>query len=372
MRSLKVLLALILLITLSLPTFAQQLSDKAQVSLLTCGPGNELYSVFGHTAIRVHDPQNRIDAVYNYGTFDFSTPNFYLKFIKGDLQYYVSVSSYEDFVTTYMYYNRDVYEQRLNLSQAQKQGIYNELNDVLLSDRRFYTYKFIDRNCTTMAGDVIDAATEGTISLKNSNNGKTYRKIIYEYLDHHFYESLGINLIFGYKTDRLSNTLFLPQELLEGVNNTVINGVPLAQKPVTVYKSTPQDKTSLWNNYYTFLAAMLLLLVFSHRRTVYMSYLALSGLLGVFFCTVGYYSLHNEVTQNYNALLINPLFLLLVFLIIKKNTKWTAIISWICLALLAVYLLFMLNKPHLLMVLPIAALNAAILIRQVKAGRKLK
>src|SRR4051812_2221318 len=107
MRSIYAYLALFFTLLFT-PTasFAQvPLSDMATVSLLTCGPGNELYSVFGHTAIRVHDPLRGMDVVYNYGTFDFDTPNFYLKFVKGDLKYFVSASSYDDFVYTYQYYN---------------------------------------------------------------------------------------------------------------------------------------------------------------------------------------------------------------------------------------------------------------------------
>jgi hypothetical protein len=122
MRNIKVLFTfLFIFLSSTNKTFAQQLSDKAFISLLTCGPGDELYSVFGHTAIRVNDPATGIDIVYNYGTFDFAAPNFYLKFVKGDLQYFVSVSSYRDFVYTYQYYDRDVYEQVLNLTPQQEQ-----------------------------------------------------------------------------------------------------------------------------------------------------------------------------------------------------------------------------------------------------------
>ncbi|PZR20098.1 MAG: hypothetical protein DI539_11760, partial [Flavobacterium psychrophilum] len=108
MRNIKVLTTLLFTLLVTVKTFAQvPLSDKAGITLLTCGPGKELYSVFGHTAIRVYDPATRFDVVYNFGTFDFDTPNFYPKFVKGDLQYFASASSYEDFVYTYQYYNRD-------------------------------------------------------------------------------------------------------------------------------------------------------------------------------------------------------------------------------------------------------------------------
>lgn len=366
MRSITALLAsFFILISLPQKTFAQQipLSDQASVSLLTCGPGNELYSVFGHTAIRVYDPLRGIDVVFNYGTFDFDTPNFYLKFVKGDLQYFVSASSYQDFVYTYQYYNRDVFEQKLNLSQDQKQKITNELSTTLTSDKRFYTYKYFDRNCTTMVADVLTKHIPQGISFKNSDEGKTYRKIVIEYLDNAFYENLGISLIFGHKTDRNIERLFLPQQLLEGIANTTLTAGVLAQPVVTVYKSTAVPQTSLWNNYYTYAFACLFLMIASANKIVCRSLLALFGLLGIFFCTVGLYSFHIEISQNYNALLINPLFLVLLYFTFTNKAKAIKTTAYICLSCIIIYTAFMLTKPHLIIVLPLIALIVILLLR---------
>jgi hypothetical protein len=365
MRSTTVLLAsLFILLFSSLKSFAQlPLSDQATVSLLTCGPGDELYSVFGHTAIRINDPLHGMDVVYNYGTFDFDTPNFYLKFVKGDLQYFVSTSSYEDFVYTYKYYNRDVYEQQLNLSPEEKQAIATDLNTTITSEKRFYTYKYFDRNCTTMVADVINAHLKEKISMKNSDEGKTYRKIVIEYLDNSFYENLGISLIFGYKTDRTMERLFLPQQLLEGVNNTKIANEVLSQPVVTVFKSTAVSKKSIWNNYYTYAAACLLLIIASRNNVVNSSLLAIFGLLGIFFSVVGLYSFHAEISQNYNVLLINPLFLVVLYCIFSKRQKAAVISVYICLACILCYFLFMFTKPHLVIILPLLVLVIVLLLR---------
>jgi len=99
-----------------------KLSQDAQVSVFTCDRGSELYSTFGHTALRINDPNNALDIVYNYGCFDFRTENFYLKFVKGDLQYYVNVTSYEDFVFEYKLDRRQVIEQTLNLPFAKNRN----------------------------------------------------------------------------------------------------------------------------------------------------------------------------------------------------------------------------------------------------------
>ena len=122
------------------------LSENTEVSILTCGTGSEIYSLFGHTAIRIKDTENQIDEVYNYGTFDFSTPNFYLKFVKGDLQYLETSCTFEEFFQEYLYEKRSVEEQVLNISTKQKQALFDYLNASLQSEERFYTYKFIDKN----------------------------------------------------------------------------------------------------------------------------------------------------------------------------------------------------------------------------------
>jgi len=372
MRSLKVLLVFFITL-LSFKTFAQPpLSPQAQISLITCGPGNELYSVFGHTAIRVHDPATMLDVVYNFGTFDFDTPNFYLKFVKGDLQYFVSASSYADFVYTYQYYNRDVLEQHLNLSPTQVQQISAELYNRLNSDAKFYTYKFFDRNCTTMVGDILNQYLPQKISMQNSDAGKTNREIIFENLHNSFYENLGISLIFGHKTDLEQYKLFLPKHLMEGVGNTK----GLSQPAVTVYKSNAQPTTSWWNNFYTYAGGCLLLMYLSAKNVVAQrSLLALFGLLGIFFSVVGFYSFHDEIAQNYNAMLINPLFLLLLVFIFARNVKAAKITAIICLGCTGLYLALMFNKPHVLIVLPLAALVILLQlevlgIRVIKKGNK--
>ncbi|WP_035678939.1 lipoprotein N-acyltransferase Lnb domain-containing protein [Flavobacterium limnosediminis] len=330
-------------------------SEKATISLLTCGTGAELYSLYGHTALRINDPVNQIDIVYNYGAFDFSTPNFYGKFVKGDLQYFVTTSSFEEFNYSYVYDNRDIFEQKLNLSHQQKQKIYAELNDVLASEKRFYTYKFIDRNCTTMVRDVINNVLPQPISTNVPDTQKKYRQILYDYQTDKFYENLGINLIFGAKTDRQCDQLFLPIELLQGIEQTKINGKKLSDGTVTVFKSqNTETQKSVWNNIYTFALALLTIAYLAYKKkTAALIYLTLIGLLGLFFSLVGLYSLHQEVLWNYNVLVLSPLYILLVGFVIRKNTVWTNRLVYLSFGLIGIYVIYMLNKAHLVMMLPI-------------------
>src|SRR5436190_1718925 len=203
-------------------SFGQQktLSKDAFITVLNCDSGNELYSLFGHTAIRVSDPANFIDVVYNYGAFDFNTPNFYLKFTKGDLQYFITTSTYDEFLAEYRYLQRGVYEQKLNLTTAQKQNIANDLQHSLLPENRFYTYKFIDRNCTTMVVDMVQKHLNNKLDLKIKDADKTYRTILYGYLKNHFYENLGINILFGMKTDENFGKIFLPLQFMESISHS--------------------------------------------------------------------------------------------------------------------------------------------------------
>ncbi|MGV3461090.1 MAG: DUF4105 domain-containing protein [Flavobacterium sp.] len=368
MRPLKILLSALLIFTVTISLKAQPLSDRAKITLLTCGSGDELYSVFGHTAIRVNDPQTGTDIVYNFGTFDFSTRNFYLKFVKGDLQYYVSLGSYRDFIYQYKYFDRDVFEQELNLTQAQKQYVNEELNSILLSDRKFYTYKFIDRNCTTMVEDIINNTLPEKISNKNSDNGLTNREIIYSYLkDNHFYENLGIHLMFGAKTDTKPDKPFLPKQLMEGVAASKNGALPLAKNTETVYTRQQEPASPWWNSVYTFTAAVIVLAFFTRNKIVMQTYIAIAGLLGIFFLTVGFYSFHSEITLNYNALLLNPIFSVMLVLQITRKPKALRIVTFTCAACHVVYLAIMLNKPHFAIIIPLLFLHAVIFWRLLRA-----
>jgi len=374
MQNIKVLTAALLtLFTVSVKTFAQTpLSDQAKISLLTCGPGDELYSVFGHTAIRVYDPAARFDVVYNFGTFDFDTPNFYGKFVKGDLQYFVSAGSYEDFIYTYQYYNRDVYEQFLNVTPQQKQGIANDLNARLIGNNKFYTYKFIHRNCTTMVADILNKYLTQKISLKNEDSGLTYRKIIRNKLENHFFEDLGISLTFGAPTDKTSEKLFLPKELMEGVANTNTPSGPLAQPILTAFKATPKINGFSFNSFIVYGAVVLILLALTGFKLMQRSYLAISGLLGIFFIFIGFYSTHSELIWNYNVLLFNPLLLVVLYFIFNRNRKGIIMSSYACLGFIGLYVLYMLNKPHLPIVLSLIVLITVILLRTVVAAKKMQ
>lgn len=346
-----------LLILISFHGFSQNiaLSNQAKVSILTCGTGPESYAMYGHTGIRIQDTAQQIDVVYNYGAFDFNTPNFIGKFIKGDLQYFVTNGSYIDFYYNYQAENREIIEQNLALSSIQINQLFQQLNVSVYSDDRFYTYKFIDRNCTTMVVDKINS-TLGSEYIKSATTNQSYREILYPYMTD-FYMKLGIQLIFGAKVDEPATRLFLPYEFKKAISDTKVNGSGIEQSNKTILEARKMDLPFNWlNSIYSLIGALLLLIILDKKWTK-ISYFVFAGLLGVFFSLVGLYSLHEEILWNYNILLFNPLVLIFTWYYWKGNCAKIVLFGKICLGFLLAYFVYMLNKIHLEIVWPFIVLH---------------
>ncbi|MCA0349701.1 MAG: DUF4105 domain-containing protein [Bacteroidetes bacterium] len=336
-----------------------QLSENTQISILTCGRGEELYSTFGHTALRIKDETNQLDIVYNYGMFDFRTENFYLKFVKGDLQYFMNVTSFDDFILEYQMDKREVVEQTLDLSITKKQELFNLLNNNLFSTEKYYTYKFIDRNCTTMVANKLNEIYKEIHFEKVDDKTISYRKLLYPYFDNYFWYKLGINIVFGLKTDTDAEKLFLPKELLNSIDKAKINGKLIVLSKNTIVKGeTVQPKFSFLNSIYVIIISLLILILLN-SKILFKTYLFINGLLGLLLCLIGFYSQHQEVLWNYNALLFNPLFILIPFI----NRNLSRKITLTSLLLLLIYCMAMLTKPHLIIMLPFIITNLYILIK---------
>ena len=358
---------------LSINSFSQyyKLSENATISVLTCGSGNELYSIYGHTGLRVYDVSNNLDVVYNYANFDFATQDFYLKFVKGDLQYFVAASSFDDFMYEYKLTNRQVWEQKLILTTPQKQNLYEQVNKTLFTKEKFYTYKFIDKNCTTLVLDKINGVYGKNIISKKLNTEKSYRTILYSFLDNHFWENFGINIIFGAKVDNKASKLFLPEELMQNMSVTKFNGKPIVDKSLILNKKTTEILNfNFWNSIYPYIL-LLIIIVLLNKKEVNIFYFFVLGLIGIFFSTVGFYSQHQEIYWNYNVLLFNPILILLVYFIENNKSRllfYCSIFNLIC---LAIYILFLLNKAHLVMMLPMIICNSVLLFRIFLSNKKL-
>ena len=351
----KLLLTLsILLCTIA---FSQNisLSEKAKVSILTCGLGPESYAMYGHTGIRIQDSIYGIDVVYNYGAFDFSTPNFIGRFIKGDLQYFVTNGSFIDFYYNYQAENREIIEQELNLKPSQINTLFQQLNQSVYSEDRFYTYKFIDRNCTTMVVDKINGVL-GKEAIKSDTFNQSYREILYPYMSD-FYMKLGIQLIFGTKVDEPATRLFLPYEFKEAISYTKVNDNAIEKSNKRILEVNQPEVHFNWLNSIYSLITILLALVLANKKWIQISYFVFAGILGIFFSLVGLYSLHEEILWNYNILLFNPLLLVFAWYLKKGIKERIVLFGQIILAMLLVYLAYMTTKIHLEIVWPFIVLH---------------
>ncbi|MBU6339915.1 MAG: DUF4105 domain-containing protein [Bacteroidetes bacterium] len=211
------------------------LSDSARVSLMTVSPGSELYSIFGHSALRVYDPVTRINRVYNYGTFDFDQPNFYLNFCRGKLLYSLDVESYRNFEFGNLHDHRWMSEQVLNLSPAQCNRIFELLQTNALPENRDYKYDFFYDNCATRIRDLLKETFYHQISFDSSGlkPGVTMRQLLKPYLQNSPWTDFGIDLILGWAADRKARAedyMFLPDHVHDIFAATKTDGhVPLVR-----------------------------------------------------------------------------------------------------------------------------------------------
>lgn len=218
------------------------LSDQSIIQLLTCTPGAETWSQYGHTAIRVMDTENKLDIVFNYGIFNLMAEDFYLKFVRGETYYQLGVDRYPAFDAFYKRIGRTTYWQELNLTTDQKQKIFDALIVNYQPGNRYYLYNFVFDNCATRPYHLIKNALHDTIiSTYKGYNGTTFRKAISHYTGPNSWVDFGINMVFGSKADQpMTNEerLFLPEELMNYFSEaTLLDGTPLVKhqeiKPFT-------------------------------------------------------------------------------------------------------------------------------------------
>ncbi|NJM24461.1 MAG: DUF4105 domain-containing protein [Bacteroidia bacterium] len=242
----KSVFALCLLFTATIVHAQPTLSDSAEISVITCGPWqHELYSAFGHSAFRVYDPEHGIDDAYNYGVFDFNQPNFYLNFARGYLNYKLGVYDYQRFRDYYIYYNRYVHEQRLNLTQQEKQKLYEYLIWNALPENQYYRYDYFFDNCATKIRDVIAEVFGENVRFDGSyvNTDYSFRELTDIYLAQQPWGDLGIDIGLGLPIDRQAmpyEYMFLPDYIESGFNHAFIksDGVekPLVRETISVYE----------------------------------------------------------------------------------------------------------------------------------------
>jgi hypothetical protein len=240
------LLAIFLLILFP-KAYSTQLSPESRISLLTCAAGDEIYSYFGHSAIRINDPQSGIDYVFNYGVFSFDAPHFAWRFAKGETDYILAGERMVSFMATYRGEQRSVYEQILNISQSEKQSLFDALIENAKKENRVYRYRHFSDNCSTRVRDQLEKCVNHQIQYDISKDKKkSFRDLVDECVPGNSWNGFGIKLALGIPADRIttySQKMFLPVYLMNSMANAKLMrdraGVPFALSRTTLFEAKP-------------------------------------------------------------------------------------------------------------------------------------
>lgn len=328
-------------------TMAQELplSPTATASVITCGPGNDFYTTFGHSALRITDTARGIDLVYNYGTFDFDTPHFYWTFAKGKLDYCLARSSFDHFLAVYSFEQRFMYEQRLNLTPQELNNLFVMLEWNYLPENRYYRYDLLLDNCATRVRDMVEAAVgKKSIGIDDWED-HSYRYWLHDATAGGRLEwwTFGIDMLLGLPTDHVcsqSEAMFYPLAMMWMYNNTMLDATePLVFPTEQLLEDT---RPSLHRSFpplvvFALIFIAVTLLTWKHLWPKWADRVlfVLAGLVGCFLIFMWTGTDHFCTKWNLNILWASPFFLLIAIRL-EKTPRWFLLLQ---VAMLAVALL---------------------------------
>ena len=316
------------------------LSEKATISVITFGPWQgELYSAFGHSGFRVHDPVQEIDWLYNYGVFDFNQPNFYGNFAKGIPYYKLGIGDFKRYADHYIYYNRFIHEQILNLNPAETQKVFDYLQWNALPENANYVYDYFYDNCATRMRDVMITVFKDSVNFDGSYVKHKYsiRDLTDIYLKQQPWGDLGIDVCLGLPMDKKASPyeyMFLPDYIESGFDHATLNHggtlTSIVKEKISIYESRAEvpDK-GLPHPLYVFTGfavIAILISVLDLRRKKLSTWFdiilfGVVGLAGVLLLCLWLFTNHKAAANNFNLLWALPTHLVIVFAFIK-NPKW--------------------------------------------------
>lgn len=376
------LLALLMCL-FNLNTSAIKLSKDATISILTFAPGNELYSLFGHTGIRIVDDANRLDIVFNYGTFDFATQGFYFKFAQGLLPYQLSCSDYDRLEAVYRMEERSIYSQILNLDSIQKQRLMDLLVENYQPQNRSYLYNFLYDNCSTRIRDILEKGMNNNITWTAQPSEKSLWNLLDEYLCRSPWTQWGIHTILGSPatvTATIREQMFLPDYLMYRLDSATYNGSPLAQPIEVLYQSPEHDFGTPWYLSPFFIFAIctlgLILLLQKNRsrrllKAIAIPFFIITGIIGCLIVFLCFFTKHPTMFPNFNALWANPLNLIAAFFLGKRELPWIInkylfVYLYILVIGFLLWFLFVPAVPYASMVIFVWMMYLCIRLRQVR------
>lgn len=312
------------------------LGPDATVSILTCNPGQQVYSMYGHTAIRINDPGQGMDAVFNYGVFSFESDNFIYRFAKGETDYLLLGQRFSSFIAEYEQDKRSVYEQVLNLSSEGKEKLFMALLENAKEENRVYRYNYFTDNCATRVRDMIERNAGGKVQFPAQQSTQSYRDLINDF--HHSFRwiDFGIDLVISKPADvpiPFYAHMFLPEYLYDQFSKATISysdaSQPLVQETRTLieFPNHKLESDLPWPAILFGLVFLLITLIsirgyLKGKQYSRLDYwlLVLTGISGLVMGWLALYSEHPALRPNYNILWAFPPNLLFAFLWMVK--KW--------------------------------------------------
>lgn len=331
----------------AVPSLAQSLplSETAKASVITCGPGDDFYTTFGHSALRICDTATGVDKVYNYGTFDFDTPHFYWKFMRGQLDYCLGRFSFENFMFEYQTEGRAVWEQQLSFSPQEVSNLYLLLEQKYLPEYRYYRYDFFRDNCATRIRDMVYLACgKKKVVKEEMRESLSYRDYLHSAMcDKLEWWAMGVDLLLGLPADHrcsADDAMFYPLVMQEVFAAAQRGGASLVG-PSTLLLAENRDEVS--DSFPPFVVFTLLFVVMAvlcrWRRAFGIAVRVLfvvAGLIGLFLLFMWFGTNHYCTEWNLNILWASPL-LIWMAVYLERTPRWA---MWIQLAMFVVALVW--------------------------------
>jgi hypothetical protein len=338
----KLILLLTLIIGFTTQTKAQEiqkivLSDSAKVSLLTNAPWDEaVYSLFGHTSMRVSDPAQNIDSAFNFGLFNMSKSNFILLFMKGETDYMVAPIPYNTYYQEYKERGVGIIEQVFNLTQKEKQDIFDALLINCLPENREYRYNYFYDNCSTRPRDIFEKYISGKIEYTPTNKEQTYRDLVIECTNSREWFRFGINLVIGADADKVITDRqkdFLPRYLMNAYEGATVTGDSIPRNilisTTTLLDAKPFEKdfpvTPLYAGIILLIISILISYIVYKKKMVGLGkafdtiLFLIAGIAGSIIFFLMFFSVHPCTNPNWNIIWLNPLQLIVALLFFVKS-----------------------------------------------------
>ena len=357
------------------------ISDNVKISLLTCSPGDELYTSYGHSAIHIFDRNLNVDVVFNYGTFDFRTPYFYLKFLNGTLDYMLSASDYRRFLCTYEREQRGVVERELLLSSSEKIEIEKLLIENSRPENKFYRYDFFFDNCATRIRDLVYRVKgiSGIPVPDGERDNQSFRDCIHSFVGPNEWSGFGIDLILGVRADIVTSQYeramlpdyleeLLVEQHLVGDKKVVLNRQEKILTDSSDFNITPNLAASL------FFLLTLSLGILEWRRGLWLRWYDITislvmSILSIIFVYLWFVSEIKITSYNYNVLWASVLYIPMVVVIAKRGMPIIRKLAVLNTTLLGLYFLIAIFRiqyaslPIILIALTMLFWNVKLLYR---------